>query len=465
MNAALKRARLTEGSVRGHLFEMAVPMLWGILATMSYNIADTYFIGRLGTGQLAAISFTFPVVMLAINLSIGLSAGASSVVARRVGSGDWQAVQRLASGAVLLGIGVSLTFTMIGLLTMEPLFLWLGAEPELLPDIKSFMTIWYLGIGFMILSIVAISLLRAVGETRLPGYIMVASSFLNIVLDPILIFGLLGAPRLELAGAAIATVATRGLLAVVVLWLLIRKRRMLELTWPGWRNISKAWGQVLHVGLPATGTNMIIPLATGVVVAMVATYGSEAVAGFGVATRVEGVALVAFYALSAVIGPVAGQNLGAGKIERVEEALKVSAGFCFFSGLAVALLLLVSGGAIAGLFSEDTRVIEVARDYLWLVPISYGAAGVVMVTNAAFNGLGCPGRAVVVSLCRMVVLYVPLAFFGSMLFGLAGIFIAAAIANLASGLGGFLWIRRVCAQKLPVPSGLASHIPEEDPVI
>ncbi len=156
MNAALKRARLTEGSVRGHLFEMAVPMLWGILATMSYNIADTYFIGRLGTGQLAAISFTFPVVMLAINLSIGLSAGASSVVARRVGSGDWQAVQRLASGAVLLGVGVSLTLTMIGLLTMEPLFLWLGAEPELLPDIKSFMVIWYLGLGFMILSIVAI---------------------------------------------------------------------------------------------------------------------------------------------------------------------------------------------------------------------------------------------------------------------------------------------------------------------
>jgi putative MATE family efflux protein len=337
MAAAANHAKLTEGPIHRHLVDMALPMMLGILSAVAFNAADTYFVGQLGTGPLAAISFTFPVVLLVINLSVGLGAGISSVLARAIGAGD-DAAQRLATAALLFTVLFSIILSVLGLLTIEPLFALLGAQPELLPDIRAYMTIWYPGLGFVILSMAAIAILRSVGDTRLPGYLMVAASLLNIVMDPILIFGLLGAPRLEIAGAAIATVTSRGLL-VAVLFHILWRRGLLERTWTGVTDLLVSWRRILHVGLPATGTNVIIPLTMGAIVALVATFGSDAVAGFGVALRIEGVMLVIYYALSAVIGPVAGQNLGAGKPQRVREALRISVRFCFVSGIAIAVIM------------------------------------------------------------------------------------------------------------------------------
>ena len=437
-----RHAKLTEGPIRRHLTDMAVPIMWGILSTVAFNAADTYFVGRLGTGPLAAISFTFPVIMVVLNLSVGLGAGVSSILARTIGAGDEGAMRRLATDALLLALINSLILTGLGFATIEPLFRLLGAEAGLMPDIRAYMMIWYPGAVFLVGSMCAISILRAVGETRIPGYLMVAAAILNIIIDPLLIFGLFGFPRLEIAGAAVATVFSRGLLLALLLRLLV-KRDLLDLTRWGVGPLMTSWRRVLHVGLPAAATNMIIPLAMGVIVALVATFGSDAVAGFGVASRVEAVALVIYYALSAVIGPVAGQNLGAGKHQRVKEAITVSLVFCFLSGAVSALILAFAAEPIARLFSEEPRVIEAARDYLWIVPLSYGGAGAVMVCNAAFNGLGQPGRAVLISATRMLVLHLPLAYLAASLFGLHGVFVAGSLANLLAGIGACLWMRRV----------------------
>jgi putative MATE family efflux protein len=440
MTAAANHAKLTEGPVHRHLVDMALPMMLGILSAVAFNAADTYFVGQLGTGSLAAISFTFPVVFLVINLSVGLGAGISSVLARTIGAGDGTGARRLASASLLFAVLFSALLSLLGMVTIEPLFTAMGAEHELLPDIRAYMVIWYPGLGFIILSMSAIAILRSIGETRLPGYLMVLASFLNIVMDPILIFGWFGAPRLEIAGAAIATVASRGLL-VAVLFHLLWRRDLVEWRWPGAADLIDSWRRILHVGLPASGTNVIIPLTMGAIVALVATFGSDAVAGFGVATRIEGVTLVIYYALSAVIGPVVGQNLGAGKVERVHQAVAISVRFCFLSGVVTALILALFGGAIAGLFSDEARVTAVAQNYLWVTPISYGGAGAVMVCCAAFNGLGLPGRAVVVSVLRMLALTLPLAYLSAPFLGLFGVFAAGSLANLIAGVVAYRWIR------------------------
>lgn len=443
MTAAANHAKLTEGPIHRHLVDMALPMMLGILSAVAFYAADTYFVGQLGTGPLAAISFTFPVVFLVINLSVGLGAGISSVLSRTIGAGDGAGSRRLASAALLFAVLFSAALSLLGMVTIEPLFTAMGAEPELLPDIRAYMAIWYPGLGFIILSMSAISILRSIGETRLPGYLMVLASLLNIVIDPILIFGWFGAPRLEIAGAAIATVVSRGLLVAILIHFLWR-RELLDWRWAGVGELMTCWRRVLHVGLPASGTNVIIPLTMGVVVALVATFGSDAVAGFGVATRIEGVTLVLYYALSAVIGPVVGQNLGAGKLDRVRQAVAVSVRFCFLSGVVTALILALVGGAVAGLFSDEAQVVTVAQHYLWVMPISYGAAGVVMVCSAAFNGLGLPGRAVVVSVLRMLVLTLPLAYLSAPFLGLFGVFAAGSLANIIAGIVAFTWLRSVC---------------------
>jgi len=149
-----------------------------------------------------------------------------------------------------------------------------------------------------------------------------------------------------------------------------------------------------------------------------------------------------YYALSSTIGPFVGQNLSAGKEDRIQTSLRLCASFCVISGLAIAVMLALLSGVVPGWFSDNPAVTDVTRLFLWIAPISYGAYGIVMVVNAAFNGLGNPMPGVVISVTRILVLYVPLAIMGEQLFGMVGIFGAYAVANILSGILGYFWAKR-----------------------
>jgi len=216
---------------------------------------------------------------------------------------------------------------------------------------------------------------------------------------------------------------------------------MLTFNKPDPGELRSSWADVLHVGIPAAATNAIIPIATGVITAMLARYGPEAVAGFGVASRVESLTLVLFYALSAVIGPFVGQNIAAGKPERIFEALRLCTIFCVGTGFVSAALLAFSGAWLPTLFSDNPEVTDVSTKFLMIAPISYGAYGMVMVMNASFNGMGKPMPAVHISVARMALIYIPLAFVAERFFGITGIFVAYAFANIVSGVIAFTWAR------------------------
>ncbi|MCW8128626.1 MATE family efflux transporter [Microbulbifer halophilus] len=431
---------LLEGSVAGHLQRLALPMVWGILATMSFNVVDTYFVAQLGSAPLAAMSFTFPVVMVINSFAIGLGAGTSSAVARAYGAGDLEKVRRLVTDASLLALLVALTISAIGLSTIQPLFRLLGADPEMLPLIADYMVPWYLGAVFAVVPMVALSSLRAIGNSAITGRIMVAVALFNLILDPLLIFGLLGFPRLELQGAALSTVIARGLSFFAALYFLIRREQLMAP--PRLSTLLASWRTVLAVGLPATATNVIVPMAGGVVVALVAVHGADAVAGLGVALRIEPLALIVFYALSSVVGPFMGQNAGAGKVERMQRTVSVLARFCIGFGALLAVLLYFAGPAVVRLFSDSPEVLAVAIAYLTLVPFSYAGYGFVMSANAAFNGLGRPLPATLISFLRVLGVYLPLAWVGNQLWGITGLFAATATANLLLGALAWWWLRR-----------------------
>ncbi|MFT7538316.1 MAG: Na+-driven multidrug efflux pump, partial [Lysobacterales bacterium] len=181
------KAKLIEGPVGPLLFRLTVPMIWGILAIMAFNVIDTIFIAKLGTTHLAAISFTFPVVMVVTNLAIGLGIGASSVVSRAIGEDNHQEIQNLTISALILSFVLAVVFIVIGYLTTEPLFSLLGAGDDTLPLISAYMNVWYLGIGFLIIPIVGNYIVRATGDMFWPAMVMAGSSILNLILDPILI--------------------------------------------------------------------------------------------------------------------------------------------------------------------------------------------------------------------------------------------------------------------------------------
>ncbi len=434
-------ATLIDGRVAQQLRTLALPMVWGLLATMSFNVVDTFFVAQLGSEYLAAMSFTFPVVMVLTSLGIGLSAGTSSVVARQIGEGNAQQARRLATDSVTFTLLISFSVSLVGWLTIEPLFTLLGATPELLPLIREYMSIWYFSAPCLLVPMVSLAALRAMGMSHVQGYIMGFAALLNVVLDPILIFGLLGVPALGLKGAAIATLITRALMLAVSIYILKWRVGMLVSPWVSWQKLKQSWVMVAHVGVPAMAANVIIPLASAVVVILVAGYGTDAVAGFGVAVRIEPVVLIVFYALSGVIGPFFGQNFGAKKMHRLQEALWILTTFCLGLGLLLALLLFFLGAWVASLFSDHPQIIYVAVSYLSVVPISYGAYGIVMSATAAFNGLGTPWPAMTLSLSRVLLIYLPLALVLQRLFELKGIFIASAVTNMLVGMWAWWWLR------------------------
>lgn len=440
--AHLLQATLIEGPVSQQLKSMAIPMIWGLMATMSLNVIDTFFISQVGRAPLAAISFTFPVIMFLTSLSIGLGAGTSSAVARAIGEGDAFKAQRLATDAMSLTFIISVGVCVAGWLTLEPLFLALGATPDLIPLIRGYMSIWYFSAPCLMVPMVGLAALRAMGMSHIQGYLMGGAALFNVALDPVLIFGLFGFPALGLQGAALATLITRVLMLLVTVYILYYRVRMLVMPFIAWQQLRASWAIIVEVGIPAMFANVIVPLASAVVVMMVAGYGTDAVAGLGIAMRLEPLTLIVFYALSGVVGPFFGQNLGAGKYERLEEAVRLLSFFCLGFGVALALVLWIFGRVIVGAFGGHPEVIDVAVLYLTIVPFSYGAYGVVMSVNAAFNGLGRPWPAMLLSAGRVLFVFLPLAFLGQWLWEMKGIFIATATANIAIGLWAWLWLKR-----------------------
>ncbi len=443
---AKKTSRLASGPVGRHLIDMTVPVLFGIATMMGQALIDAWFIGQVGVDALAAYSFGFPILMIVTSVAIGLGAGTSSVVARALGSNDRRRARRLSTDSIILSFVITAIVAWIGIITIDPLFRILGASEDLLPMIRSFMTILYLGVPFIVVGMVGMASMRATGDTRLPGKLMVIASVLNIILDPILIFGIGPIPALGLDGAAYAALIARGAIFVGTVYFLRVRLRLLALSWPRREVLFRSWRDVLHVGLPAAGTNIIVPMGATIVTAMIATFGTEAVAGFGVASRIETMMLVLYYAMSSIIGPFVGQNLSAGKEDRILRSLWLCTVFCIASGLAIAVFLAALSGVLPGFFSEDPEAMRVTRAFLLIVPVSYGAYGMVMVMNAAFNGLGKPMPGVWVSLLRILALYIPIAMLAKQFFGVYGIFAAYALANIVTGVFAYAWARGTVRQ-------------------
>ena len=435
------RTRLTDEPVVKTLVLLTLPMVVGIVGMVAFNLVDTFFVGRLGTEELAAMSFTFPVVLVISSLARGLGVGTSAVLARAIGQGDQHKVRRLATDALLLSFLVVAIFAVIGMLTIDPLFRLLGADEEILPLIRRYMRIWYPGVAFVVVPMVGNSAIRATGDTKTPSIIMMTAIVVNLTFDPLLIYGIGPFPRLELEGAAIATVLARATTLVVSLRVLFKREKMLSLDRPKMREVVSSWKKLLFVGLPAASTMIIIPLATGIITRMVAAYGPASVAGFGVASRVEGFALTVVSALGTVLIPFVGQNLGAGKLPRVKSALSFSTGFALAWGALVFVVFLFAARPVARIFNDNPQVIEAAARYLLYVSVSYGAFGMFQLITASFNAMNRPVQAAAVSLVRVFVLYVPLAILGRRMFALEGVFGAATAANILSAALAFVWLK------------------------
>ena len=428
------KAKLTEGNITKLLIKLTLPMMAGMVSMLVFNLVDTFYIGQLGKNELAAMSFTFPVVMVLQSIALGLGMGASSVISRTIGEGDTTRVKRLATDALLLAVLVVVTAVIVGELTIEPLFSLLGADSVTLPLIKEYMRIWYIGVIFVVIPMVGNHIIRATGDMKTPGLIMAASAVFNMILDPLLIFGLGPFPQMGIAGGALATVIARTFSLIFSLSILIRREKLLTLHGLTPTELFKSWRQILFIGIPAALTNIVTPLTMGVITRMVSVFGTSAVAGFGVATRLEMIVLMIVHSLATVMIPFTGQNWGSGNFNRVTEAVMKSYSFSILWSAVAYTCFFFFGGAMAALFNKDPVVISTVVSYLRIIALTYGFQGILRLSASVLNALGKPIHAIGLSLLRLIGLYIPLALLGAKMFGLSGIFAGGAVANLLTGI-------------------------------
>ena len=438
----MNNPQLTTGSTARHLVRMTVPMFVGISSMIVASMIDIIYIGWLGSLELAAISFTFPLVMALVTLSMGVGVGAASIIARLAGQGAHRQVRLLATHALLLAGLLVAALSALMYAFQAPIFRLLGADEAVLPLIIEYMSIWIAGQPLFTLPMVATMIMRATGHARAPAWVMGGSAILQVGLAPALIFGLPGHwDGLGLAGAAWAFVSSRGVTFLVAVGLLLRMR-LLNFQAMGMGAIWASWREVLAIGIPSAMNNLISPASLAITVALLAGHSHAVVAGFGVASRMESLATMVLMALSASTGPFVGQNWGAGRYGRIHEAHRLAYRFALGYGVAACVVLALWGEPLAALITEDGAVVAATYAYLLIVPVTYGLLGVSMIVGATFTALGKPIPTLLLSLGRMVVFYLPMALVGERLFGYLGIFGAAALANLLIAILSAGWLKR-----------------------
>ncbi|MBU3022372.1 MATE family efflux transporter [Aestuariibacter sp. A3R04] len=417
-------------------------MILGMVMMMSFGLMDTFFVSLLGTEPLAAISFTFPVTFTVISLNIGLGIGTSAIIGKLQGQRDLEKSRQYASSAMVLSFGMVGALAFIGYLTIDPIFGLLNANASLMPYIYDYMNLWYLSSVFLALPMVGNSVLRACGDTRTPSIIMAAGGAINAALDPLFIFGFGPIPAMGIEGAALATLIAWIVGASWVVWLLAVKKKLMLARLLSFAELKQSCAPILSIAMPAAGANMLTPIAGGVMTAVVATYGAEAVAAWGVGNRMESIASIVVLALSMSLPPIISQNVGAGLYQRVQDAYKITVRFVLIWQLFVFVVMWVLADWIAEMFADEPNVAMLIQLFLTIVPIGYGVQGIIILTNSSLNAMHQPIAALVLSVIRLFIFYVPVSYIASLVWDLYGLFWGVVVANLCMAILSYMYFNR-----------------------
>jgi len=458
---ALRSGRdLTTGSIPRHLLGFSLPMLVGNVLQTAYSLINAVWVGKfLGTAALAAITVSFPTVFVLVAVAGGLTMATNILISQAAGARDWARMRRVVQSSTVLSGGLALVILGMGLLFAESLLRLMNTPAEVLPLASQYLRIFFL----------IAAMLRGVGDSATPLYFQVVSVGLNAVLDPILMFGWLGMPRLDLNGTAVATVVSQ---VVALAALLIYIQRKQHAVAPDWRHLradaETVWLNV-KIGLPVAIQQSVVSLGQLFVIGLVNGFGETAVAAFGAAMRIDQVAFLPAMTIGMAVATVAGQNIGANRYARVRRvfasAVLMSAGIT----LACSALVVSLPGPLLRLFLNDPKVIAVGVRYLHIVGACYVLFAVMFASNGVINGAGHTLITTVITVFSLWIVRVPLATYLSrslhnvvgVWYAMSASFATSMVISLAYYFSG-RWKRPVVRRPptLPAPAQAAADLQE-----
>lgn len=410
------------------LYQMTWPMLFGALSLMSYQLVDAAWISILGVDPLAALAFTLPVQQIIIGVQIGLGIATTAIISRTLGAGNKERAEQQGGLILLIGLVLIGFLNLIVWLARNLILDFLGADASLRPMINSFWLPWLLSAWLGAVVYLGYSQHRANGDTRFTGLMMVVVSSLNLILDPLFIFTF----GWGLNGAAWATVAA---FAVGALFTFPRlgKRNLISFNFIKLNRLAELKGLFAMAG-PAALSQLMPAVAALLATGLVASFGMAAVAAWGLGARLEMFSLVIVLALTMSLPPLLGRFAGAKDWQAIEELIRIAVRFIIVWQLAIAVIWLALSKPLTQLLTKDIEVSTLVMDYLLKLPFSYSGLGVCILMVSASNALGLPVRALIISILRLFVCYLPFLWVGAYLGGINSLFTGALVGNLLAGI-------------------------------
>lgn len=463
------RRDLTSGPLGRTLFRLAAPLATAFMLRAFYNLVDAFWLGKVGETALAAPGVTMPPIFIVISVGMAFGMAGTALVSQYTGAGSHREADRAAGQTLVLLCAVALVLAAPAVV-FAPQLLRLAQVPhEILPEATVYLRIVMLGLPFMSFAIAYGSILRALGDTITPLIINVITNAVNLVLDPILIFGLLGMPRLEVKGAAIVTLISHAISALACYYCLRRRRAGLHVTLadlkPDWPMLRRA----LRIGLPLAVSNGLSSFGFMAFQVMINLLGTTVIGAMAIGFRVIWFFNVPAHAMSMAAAPVVGQALGAGKARLARRAVGASVALIALVMLVPTVLLIWRGQLVARAFIDSPDVIAEAGRFFTIVPASSYFFGVLMVLMAAFYGSGHTMPAMVISIMRLWLFRLPAGFLLAFVFGWGsrGVYTGMVVGNVLCALialclflrGG--WQTAVVPSRADEPEGAAANSGEQ----
>lgn len=440
---AKQQAKFLKGNLFRHVSVMSLTASVGLMAIFLVDFVDMVFISMLGKAELAAaVGYAGAILFFTSSFGIGMAIAAGALVARALGEGDAHVARRRAATSMIYGVAFGAVFSALVWFNIRPLAQLLGASGETLDLATSYLSIIVPSLPVLLVGMVGGAILRAHGDARRAMMATIFGGLVNAILDPILIFGL----NLDLTGAAIASVFARATIAATSLVPIFRYYGGLEK--PTAAEFRQDFPTILAIAFPAILTQLATPIGQAYVTRSMAQFGEAAVAGMAITARLTPVAFGVLFALSGAIGPIIGQNFGAGNHDRVRTAFRDGILFTAIFVTSMAGLLYLLRPFIAGLFNADGLTLDLVYLFCGPLALAFFFNGVIFVSNASFNNLGHPFYSTWINWGRHTLGTIPLVMLGSALFGAKGVLIGQALGGVIFGLLATLIVRRVMQKSI-----------------
>ena len=417
---------LEEAGVASALLKLGIPTMVGMLISALYNAIDAYFVGGLGMSQMGAVSVVFPIVQIIIGLGMMFGAGASSYISRLLGKGDNEQADKTASTSLFSGLLVG-AIIIIGIMVfLDPVLTALGSTETILPYARAYAKIYVTGSIINVFTVMMNNLLTAQGATKFTMIAMLTGSIANVILDPVMIYGM----DLGIEGAAIATVISLCINMALYIGYIAKKKGVLRFSV---RNIAPSkiiYAEVLKIGIPVLLFQLLASTAMGSINTAAKPYGDYAVAAMGAVTRIMTVVTYVVFGFLKGFQPFAGYNYGAKKYERLKKSIRLcmiwSTVFC----IVAAIVLFIFADPIVSLFGTDTEMVDIAAKALRLNAVLFITFGFQMVYASLYLAIGKSLVGSVLSLSRQGIFFFPLVLVLPHVMGLTGVVWVQPMADL-----------------------------------